>query len=181
MYRCMSIAVRLPITFLLHSGGAPQPPDSGDSKNSLKLVRFSSDSHLYSSLGVKKKLLKKSHSLLVVSGKEKRLQPVGSPTCVLDVGKEDRSSPLTQSLFVGRQPTIHFPFGDEECTYACRMVCVCVLTYAHVCMIMYRKYVCMCIHACVCKLICSCVYLHKHNMCLHTYVYLICSLMYIKL
>ena len=122
-------------TILQHSGGAQQPPGSGDSKNTLKSVRFNSDSHLYSSPGVKKKLLKKSHSLLVVSGEEKRLQPVGSSTCVLDVGKEDRSSPLTQSLFAGRQPTIHFPFGDEECMYVCRLMYSCVLTYVctHVC------------------------------------------------
>ena len=129
----MCITDMLPRTFLLCSGGVPRPSGSEDSKNTLKSVRFSSDSHLYPSPGVKKKLLQKSHSVLVVSGKEKRLQPVGSPTCVLDVGKEDRSSPLTQSLFAGRQPRIHFPFGNEDCTlyngvqlctYLCTHTCV---------------------------------------------------------
>ena len=95
---------------------------------------------------------------------------------MLDAGKEDRSSPLTQSLFVGRQPTIHFPFGDEECMYIkvewCTFVYLRVYVCTHTC-------VCLCIGKYIRSIyvrtyVRTLMYSHVY-MYVHTYMYLICS------
>ena len=76
-----------------------------------------------------------------------RLQPLGSSVGLDAEGSELLSPALTESLFPGLPPTVHFPMADEECECQHNNVCMYVCTYVctHVCMYvpLYCTYMCV--------------------------------------
>ena len=108
-----------------------------------KTVRFASDATLALSPpkvggggdAIAKRLRRRANSVPDLSSSTApRLQPLGSSVGLDAEGSELLSPALTESLFPGLPPTVHFPMADEECECQhkqCLYVCVYIRVYVH--------------------------------------------------